>query len=102
MLEAIDEDSRQPSLLPGWTRGHVLTPRRPRRRGAAPGPALRAAVPEPGDPRRGDRGRLPRSAAKILADINASAEAAHCAGLELPEPLRTQRAGRLVGEGRAG
>ena len=42
-----DEQARGPSLLPGWTRGHVVDPHRPQRRRAdqplrpGPGPASR-------------------------------------------------------------
>ncbi|BCJ55798.1 hypothetical protein Asp14428_72730 [Actinoplanes sp. NBRC 14428] len=147
-----DDDVRQPSLLPGWTRGHVLTHL------ARGGEALRRALH--GEPpyasqeaRDADiEAGAGRAAAELVADVAASAEAFRAAvaafpaggwdekvavlayepfpksqlpvrrlheleshhldlgagytpadwspayaGMELPEPLRTQRADRLAG-----
>ncbi|MEV4639089.1 maleylpyruvate isomerase N-terminal domain-containing protein [Actinoplanes sp. NPDC049548] len=152
-----DDDVRRPSLLPGWTRGHVLT------HIARGGEALRRVLHgEPAYPSQEARDAeieagSQRPVPELLADIAASADAfraavaalpadgwdetvtvanyepfpksqlpvrrlhelevhhvdlglgyaptawsAYYLNLDLPEPLRTQRAERLVGEGRAG
>ncbi|MFI7599788.1 maleylpyruvate isomerase family mycothiol-dependent enzyme [Actinoplanes sp. NPDC049681] len=172
MLEAIDEatakllgtvrrltddEIRQPSLLPGWTRGHVLT--HVARGGEALRRALHGQPPYPSQEARDAdiEAGARRPAADVLADITATADAfraavagfpaerwdeqvitpnyppfprselpvrrlheleAHhadlglgytsadwspfYAGLSLPEPLRSQRADRLIMQGRAG
>jgi hypothetical protein len=70
-----DADVRQASLLPGWTRGHVLT------HVARGGEALRNVLHDtPADPSGYRTGDWPPA----------------FAALELPEPMRTQRADRLA------
>ena len=80
-----DEDVRRPSLLPGWTRGHVLTHL------ARGGDALRDLLEGgPGYPSRQDRDAAieagaERTAAELAADIRASAAAFREVALSQPD-----------------
>ena len=86
-----DEQVRQPSLLPGWTRGHVLTHL------ARGGDALRnlldgarTGIPRPAyaSPQARDadiEAGAGRSAAELAADVRDSAAAFRAAALAMPD-----------------
>jgi maleylpyruvate isomerase len=98
-----DDDVRQPSLLPGWTRGHVLTH-------LARGPeamrrlldGVRTGVPGTAYPSQEARDRAieegaGRSAAELLADVESSAHLFRDVVVSLPEESWQQPVHVLTG-----